>query len=156
MKLEDAIKQKRFDNLRQKAVLNVMFTNNWLVGVQTRMLKPYGISLPQYNVLRILRGQYPNPANLGVLTERMLDRSSNASRLVERLRQKGFVNRTECPRDRRQVEVLITEKGLDLLKTLDGVQDEFADIFSSLTDAEVKTVSDLMEKMRSCCAEKYQ
>jgi DNA-binding MarR family transcriptional regulator len=111
-------------------------------------LKKSGITGAQYNILRILRGQYPNPASVNLLKERMLDKMSDASRLVERLLQKDLVDRKICPDDRRRVEVIITERGLNLLKELDQKDDEFDVLFKSLDENEVKAANDLLDKMR--------
>ena len=88
MKLEEAIKQKKFWNEFEKAVINILYTASWLEGINIRRLKPHDISPQQYNVLRILRGSHPNPVMLGEITERMIDKNSNATRLVEKLRLK--------------------------------------------------------------------
>lgn len=93
-----------------------MHTSSWLESLIQQTLKPFGISPQQYNVLRILRGQRPHPATLQLIQERMIDRMSNASRLVEKLRQKGLVQRTVCEENRRKVDIVILEKGLKLLR----------------------------------------
>ena len=106
------------------------------------------ITPQQFNVLRILRGQFPNPCNLKLVKERMLDRMSDASRIVDKLKAKGFLERHECPNDRRNVDLLITEKGLALLKTLDYIDDEFKNTFKNLSVTEVKQLNDLLDKAR--------
>src|SRR5687768_15575147 len=111
MELEKEIQQSKFQNEYQKLLLNIIFTASWLNLRNTQRLKPYGISPQQYNILRILRGQYPKSATVTLLTERMLDKSSNASRLVEKLRMKQLLDRCEGPEDRRAVNVRITDKG---------------------------------------------
>jgi DNA-binding MarR family transcriptional regulator len=148
MKLEDAIKQPRFRNEYHKLVVNLMYTYGWLNALQLARFKPYGISPQQYNILRILRGQYPNPATINLLIDRMLDKNSNASRLVEKLRVKKLVERTTCPDDRRAVNVLITKKGLELLKELDENEKELRKDFSALSEKEAKVVNDLLDKLR--------
>lgn len=147
MKIEEAIKQKKFDSATQKAVVNLMYTASWMESMSAAALKPHGISIQQYNLLRILRGQYPNPASVGLLQERMLDRMSNASRLVEKLRLKKLVERRECPADRRQVDVLITPAGLELLeKAGQRIQSDAYAI--GLNEKEAEQLSDLLDKMR--------
>jgi DNA-binding MarR family transcriptional regulator len=121
MKIEEEIKQKKFFSEYQKAVVNIIFTANYLNLENNKKLKPFGITPEQFNILRILRGQLPNPASIKLLTERMLNKSSNASRLVEKLRVKGLVQRTEGENNRRTVDVKITQKGLDLLVKVDPV-----------------------------------
>ena len=112
------------------------------------MLKEYGISIQQYNLMRILRGQYPQPATVNLLKERMLDKMSNASRLVERLRQNGLVERAINADDRRACDVVINDKGLALLAELDGVEQEWTDLISHLSDQEVESLNVLLDKLR--------
>jgi DNA-binding MarR family transcriptional regulator len=148
MELEKEIHQSKFEHEYQKLMLNVIFTSNWLTLKHTQRLKPYGISPQQFNILRILRGQYPNSATVTLLTERMLDKSSNASRLVEKLRLKGLVDRCVCPEDRRAVNVKITQKGLDLLKTLDGQSDSMHRDLQQLSEEEARLVNQLLDRIR--------
>lgn len=148
MKLEDEIKQKKFVNEFQKLGINLMYTGNWLRLLVTQDLKKHSLSLQQYNVLRILRGQHPNPSSVNLLTERMLDKMSNASRLIEKLKLKGLVERSECKQDRRQAEVLITAKGLTLLEKLDIVLPDFKDRFHDLSEKDALLMNDLLDKLR--------
>ena len=124
MKIEEEIKQKKFKDVYHKAHINVLFTASWLSKHSTDLLKPYHISIQQFNILRILRGLYPEPATVKLLTERMIDKMSNASRLVEKLKQKGLVERRVCPSDRRRVDVRITEDGLQLLGEVSSVLED--------------------------------
>ncbi len=120
MKLEDEIKQtKPFKNEIQKLVLNISVTSSWLNTILTEMLKPYEISAPQYNVLRILKDKYPDSYCNQEITARMIDKNSNATRIVDKLIVKGLVKRSENPGDRRAVEIVTTEKGLALLEQID-------------------------------------
>lgn len=121
MRIEEEIKQKKFASEHQKLFINLMFTAGWIRAQHLKVLKPFGISPEQYNILRILRGQKGKPASVQIITERMLDKSSNVSRLVEKLRLKDLIDRKLCPEDRRQVEISITTKGLELLIKLDDV-----------------------------------
>ncbi|MDW8289011.1 MAG: MarR family transcriptional regulator [Flammeovirgaceae bacterium] len=148
MKLEEEIKQSKFLSEKHKLVVNLIYTTNWLMYHQTVRLKPYGISPQQYNVLRILRGQYPNPAMLALIQERMLDKSSNATRLVEKLRLKGLVTRNLCEHNRRQVDILITQKGLDLLKTLDQEIEAEIQKFSFIKETDAKFINDILDELR--------
>ncbi|HAB50941.1 MAG: transcriptional regulator [Ignavibacteria bacterium RIFOXYB2_FULL_35_12] len=148
MKLEEEIKQKTFRNEYHKLAVNILYTHGWLINHHAAFLKKCGITAAQYNILRILRGQYPNPASVNLLKERMLDKMSDASRLVERLKQKELVDREICPEDRRRVEVVITKKGLKLLKDIDKLDDEADQIFNKLSASEAKTLNDLLDKMR--------
>lgn len=133
--------------MTEKAVVNLLFTHNWLKGIQTEALKPYGLSNQQFNILRILRGQHPQPASVKLLTERMLDKSSNASRLVDKLVQKGLVDRKFCENDRRQVDVLINEKGLKTIEAASKASEErLSDL--KLSDKDFEQLSELLDKMR--------
>lgn len=148
MKLEDEILQKHFRNEYHKAAVNVIFSYNWLVDYQVKLFKPYGITMQQYNILRILRGQQPNPATIKLIKERMLDKMSDASRIVEKLRLKGLVDRNICSNDRRNVDVCITEKGLRLLSQLDKYDDEIDAKLSTLKKEEITQLNDLLDKLR--------
>lgn len=148
MKIEEEIKQtKPFPNPQTKAVVNLDFTASWLSGEQAEMLKPYGISIQQYNILRILKGMRPKPATVKLLIERMIDKNSNASRLVDKLLKKGLLERNACPRDRRRVDVMITELGLDMVNEVSKTMKK-NNFFMNLTDEEAVTLSDLLDKMR--------
>ncbi len=148
MGIAEDIKQKVFKNEFQKLAINLIFTSNWLNTLNVKRFKPYGITPQQYNILRILRGQYPNPATVNLLQERMLDRMSNASRLVEKLRQKGLVERRICERDRRACDVLITPKGLEVLAAIDRTEAEWEGHLKTLTAAEARELNRLLDKLR--------
>lgn len=148
MKLEEEIKQKKFRNEFHKLAVNILYTHGWLLNHQSSFLKRYGITAAQFNILRILRGQYPNPASINLLKERMLDKMSDASRLVERLKHKDLVDRKICPEDRRRVEVVITEKGLNLLNDIDAHDDEADRMFNKIESTEAQLLNNLLDKMR--------
>lgn len=148
MRIEDEIKQKKFKSEYQKMYINLVYTANRMNTQQMRMFKEFGLSVQQYNILRILRGQVPSAVNLGLIQDRMLDKNSNASRLIEKLKIKKLVERKESKVDRRQVDIMITEKGLDLLKKMDGKVEEAELIDSNLTKQEAETLSDLLDKLR--------
>lgn len=149
MKLEDAIQQKRFKTEDERLVINLTYTLGWLSSEQSRFFKRFGISSQQYNVLRILRGQQPKPASVSLIQERMLDKMSNASRLIEKLKQKDLVKRTECSKDRRQVDVVITNDGLSLLNEIDEMTDEMHAICQHLSEKEKVTLNTLLDKLRN-------
>ncbi|PKL84795.1 MAG: MarR family transcriptional regulator [Ignavibacteriae bacterium HGW-Ignavibacteriae-1] len=149
MKLEDEIKQNKFKSEHHKMVLNIIYTAHWVELQNTRMLKPLGISPQQYNILRILRGQHPNPASITLLQDRMMDKMSNASRLVEKLRIKGLIERIQCEEDRRQCDVFISKMGLEVLKQLDEVFDNQNESLKVLTHEEAKIVNELLDKLRN-------
>jgi DNA-binding MarR family transcriptional regulator len=112
-------------------------------------LKPYGVTPQQFNILRILRGQHPKPAKVQLLQERMLDKMSNASRLVERLRNKGLVERKICKMDRRAVDVIITESGLNLLRKLDGTEQNWINMFQIIDSNEALRINNVLDLLRS-------
>ncbi|WP_400191823.1 MarR family winged helix-turn-helix transcriptional regulator [Hymenobacter sp. B81] len=148
MKIEDEIQQRTFKDPYQKAYINVVYTAGWLGQRQACAFRPFDLTLPQYNVLRILRGRHPEPATVNLLIERMLDKTSNASRIVDKLEAKGLVTRKTCPSNRRAVDIRITDAGLELL----GRMDEFASPahlgLHNLTPEEATQLSDLLDKIR--------
>ncbi len=148
MKLEEEIKQSKFRNEHHKLAVNVIYTYSWLTNIQSRMFNEYHITSNQYNILRILRGQHPEPASINLLKERMLDKMSDASRLVERLRIKGFVRRDLSSNDRRRVDVIITVKGLKLLAEMDKLNQKADAIFQNLSLDEAKELNNLLDKLR--------
>lgn len=148
MKIEDEIKQERFRNPVQKAVVNLLFTSSWVMSLDQAELKPYKISPQQYNILRILRGSYPKPLTVKILMERMLDRMSNASRLVDKLVQRNLVKRTVSSKDRRAVDVVITGEGLSFLEEIDRNRRLIHKLNLAITDEEARTLSDLLDKLR--------
>lgn len=149
MKIEDEIQQKEFSSPMQKTLINIIYTANWLNLKFTQSLKHYDLSLPQFNVLRILRGQKGCPETVNGITERMLDKSSNASRLVDKLKAKELVERRECPNDRRAVDVLITEKGLALLKELDKEVGHLESSLTQLDENEMNMLNQILDKLRN-------
>jgi len=148
MRLEDAIKQKKFDNEYEKAVVNILFTASWLESSNLQRMKPFGITSQQYNVLRILRGSYPNKLMLNDIACRMIDKNSNATRLVEKLRLKKLVTREQNKENRRQVDIAITPLGLDLLAAIDKVSDDWFNKFNTLNNQEIKQLNTLLDKLR--------
>ena len=148
MKIEDAIQQKEFKDPYNKLVVNLLYTHSYLVTAQNSLFKPHDISPEQYNVLRILRGQNGVPTTVSSIQDRMLNKMSNASRLVEKLKIKKLVKRDECPNDRRQVDVMITEKGLELLSVLQTQVENGNKSFVHLDLEEVNQLNDLLDKMR--------
>ncbi len=146
---EDIKQQKPFRTEHQRAVVNVIFTNNWLMTQQANMMKPYGLTTQQYNVLRILRGQHPKPITVNAIIERMLDKMSNASRLVDKLLVKKLLIRSENKEDRRACDILITQKGLEILSKLDEDQAKFENNFEGITSEEATLLSNLLDKFRN-------
>lgn len=149
MKLEEEIKQKKFKSEFQKLALNIIFTSNWLNNQSIKAFKPFGISPQQYNVLRILKGQHPESISVNSIAERMLDKNSNASRLVEKLFLKKLVKREVCEHDRRQMDIVITQTGLDLLKKMDGVSRQMENtINNQLNIDEAAQLNDFLDRLR--------
>lgn len=150
MKIEEVVKSNAIMGLSQKAVLNIIYTQNNINERLIEILKPYDLSNEQYNVLRILRGQKGNPANMCLIQERMLAKTSNTTRLVDKLLLKELVTRKVCKENRRKIEVLITEKGLDILKELDPKVDNYEqNIVANLSSSELEQLNDLLEKIRT-------
>ena len=149
MGLEEDIKQRKFKSQFQKAGINLAFTYSFMVNRNMRMMKKYGLTLPQFNILRILRGQYPKSTTVNDLIDRMLDKSSNASRIVEKLRAKKLVERKVSEVDRRAVDVSITQSGLNLLAMIDKVEQEFYFGEGALTEEEAIMLNHLLDKGRS-------
>lgn len=147
--IEEEIKQeKKFATEYEKAAVNIMFTSGWLYNINAGRMKKHGITPEQFNVLRILRGSYPKPLMLGSVTCRMVDKASNATRLVEKLRQKGYVERELCETNRRQVDIVITAKGLALLTKIDNEQEEWLDTLKGITKAEALELNRILDKLR--------
>lgn len=148
MSIETDIKQKKFRSPFQKLALNLMYTTKWLEYKQLESFKEHDITPQQYNVLRILRGQQGNPIKVSDITERMLDKSSNTSRLVDKLLAKNLAKRTSCESDRRAVDVVITDEGLELLKVLDPFIEDWENRFNIISEAEAEQISALLDKLR--------
>lgn len=149
MSIEKDIKQQKpFKSPYQKLVVNILFTNNWMNSDHLNILKPFDLTAQQYNVLRILRGQYPNPITVNGIIDRMLDKMSNASRLVDKLLVKEFATRCDNKDDRRACDVRITQKGLEVLEEIDVLQENWETSFSNLTPEEAETLSGLLDKLR--------
>jgi DNA-binding MarR family transcriptional regulator len=148
MALEEDIKQEKFSNEYHKASINLLYTGSWLYNINAGYLKQFGVTPEQFNVLRILRGGFPKPMMLVEITERMIDKSSNCTRLVEKLRQKGLVNRETCEKNRRQVDISITDKGQGLLKKVDNNQQAWMEEMTKLSKAEAKELNRILDKLR--------
>lgn len=149
MRLEEELKQnKKFSNEFEKLAVNILYTSSWLEALHIQRFKPFGISPQQYNVLRILRGSSPKPLMLSDISSRMIDKNSNATRLVEKLRLKGYVKREVCESNRRQVDIVITKKGLDLLAEIDTVNDSWGESFKGLTKSEAEALNNALDRLR--------
>ncbi|HVW97339.1 MAG TPA: MarR family transcriptional regulator [Mucilaginibacter sp.] len=148
MRIDDEIKSSKFENNYQKAVINISYTYSWINNKTRSQFESHNITLQQFNILRILRGQYPNPSTINLLKDRMLDKMSDASRIVDRLIQKGLVSRCTNTKDRRAVDIRISEQGLKILALMDE-EFKIKDILeNNLTEEEAGTLSDLLDKLR--------
>jgi DNA-binding MarR family transcriptional regulator len=148
VKIEDEIKQKSFSSPHHRMMVSIMFTGNWMQKELSAQLRPFGISLQQYNVLSILRGQHPAPSTLSMIQVRMLDRMSNATRLVDKLLEKGLADRGQCAENRRKVDIVITPAGLQLLRLTDVIVRDIPGRFSTLSEEEATTLGLLLDKLR--------
>ncbi len=150
MRLQDRLKQNRFASPAQEAMLNVLVTSAWLNGELSAALGAFDVTPAQYNVLRILRGSHPEAMTCSAIGERLLDRTPDVTRLLDRLERSDLLCRKRCSEDRRVVKVSITDAGLALLEKLDpsmqGMLERLAEVMS---EAEFHTLSALLEKMRS-------
>lgn len=147
MNVEEIIKTKKTIPLKSRTLIHLMLVNNKVNETISTALKPYGVSLQQFNVLRILRGQGSTPANLTTLNERMVSKMSNTTRLVDKLLIKGFVYRSVCEENRRKIEITITEKGLKVLSDMDIVmQKTESELVEELTEQELQTLNSLLDK----------
>jgi len=137
--------KSKFPNNKVKALINIMYTANWLNSKQNEFFKPYGISQQQFNILRILKGA-GEPLKVQVIKERMIERSPNATRLMDKLCDKGLIERIPCKNDRRVVHITIAKKSLTLLKEIS--KNFKQDLLTNLTLKEAKQLSDLLDKVR--------
>ncbi len=148
--MEEAIKQGVILNQHQRLALNMYFTQSQLHYHTNAALKPLGLSSQQFNILRILRGQKGKPIGVKDIAERMIDKMSNASRLVEKLRTKNLVRRSECSQDRRKVEIVITEEGLDVIAKASSIMDQATnERLHHISEEEAKMINSLLDKINS-------
>ncbi|HAD97769.1 MAG TPA: MarR family transcriptional regulator [Cryomorphaceae bacterium] len=149
MGLSEDIKQDKFRSNRQKAAINIIYTNNWLSERMRDFLADDDLTLQQFNVLRILRGSYPAPLSTLQIRERMLDKMSDTSRIVDRLIKKELVSKKTCKMDKRLVDICITGSGLDLLDKLDAKSSQIEIHMGSLSEEEAGLLSNLLDKARA-------
>lgn len=149
MGIDEDIHQNKFRNAHQKAMINLFYTYGWAMEQVKKILAKEGITHQQFNILRILRGSAPEPLSTLQIRERMLDKMSDTSRIVDRLVAKELVKKETCPADKRLVDVTITDKGQKLLKKLDSTAEKIDSIMSTLSDNEAETLSELLDKIRT-------
>ena len=147
MGLEKDIRSSKFRNEYHKAIVNIVFTNNWIMERNKEVFERGDITPHQYNILRILRGA-KEPLSTLQIRQRMLDKMSDTSRIVDRLLKKELVKKVVRATDKRLVDVTITQKGLDLLDSLDKYNDELDSVLNNITPQEVSTLNDLLDKIR--------
>ncbi|WP_397546626.1 MarR family winged helix-turn-helix transcriptional regulator [Rhodothermus marinus] len=149
MKLSERIKQTRFASPAQEALLNILVTSSWLLNELSALMAPFGVTPTQYNVLRILRGSHPGKLTCTEIGRRMLDRTPDVTRLLNRLERAGLVTRSRASHDKRVVEVGITEKGLELLARMQPVVDVAQErLMSRLSPEELRLLSELLDRLR--------
>ncbi len=148
MGIENDIQQRKFRNAYQKASVNLIYTMGWMKDRMKCIFDAEDITAQQYNILRILRGSFPQPLSTLQIRERMIEKMSDTSRIVDRLITKGLVKKVTCKSDRRLVDVIITDKGKKLLEKLDARQDEIDSILGNLSEKDANILSDLLDKIR--------
>jgi DNA-binding MarR family transcriptional regulator len=148
MALEQEINQQKFRNEYQKSAINIIYTSNWVTEKMSKIFDGAEITSQQFNILRILRGA-GNPLSTLQIRQRMLDKMSDTSRIVDRLLKKGLVKKNTCKTDRRLVDITITEKGKKLLEKIDVFSGQMDAIMMNLTEAEARTLNELLDKVRS-------
>lgn len=148
MEIEKEIASSKFENNHQKAIVNLIYTYGWVTNLLKQRLNKHKITLQQFNILRILRGQHPKPSTVNLLKDRMLDKMSDASRIVERLVQKELVQRCINDKDRRAVDIRISSKGLEILLKLDSELSSSDILKENISDEEAELLSSLLDKMR--------
>jgi MarR family transcriptional regulator, 2-MHQ and catechol-resistance regulon repressor len=148
MGIEKDIQQAKFRNPQQKAAINLIYTLSWMKDKTKCIFEAEDITSQQFNILRILRGSFPQPLSTLQIRERMLEKMSDTSRIVDRLIAKGLVKKIICKNDRRLVDVIITDKGKKLLERLDARQDEIDGVLRNLSEKDANILSDLLDKIR--------
>ena len=148
MGIEKDIHQNTFRNTRQKALINLLFSYGWAIEKIKNFLAQEDVTHQQYNILRILRGAHPKPLSTLQIRERMLDKMSDTSRIVDRMVLKELVEKRTCSKDKRLVDITITEKGQSLLKRLDEASEKMDAVMENLSEVEAEQLSSLLDKLR--------
>jgi DNA-binding MarR family transcriptional regulator len=148
MQLQKETLTTRFESIHHQAIVNVFHTSNWCTDKLKQAILPYEVTTQQFNILRILRGQNPNPSTINLLKSRMLDKMSDTSRIVDRLVQKGLVIKEPNGIDKRAVDIRISDKGMELLAMMDQEVSLSVFISSNLTEQEAIELNTLLDKMR--------
>lgn len=149
MKIENAIKQSSFSNSYHKALVNLIYTGNWVRDEQMKVFKEFGLLPQHFNVLRIIKGSMPSPIAPKDIKEVLIDKAGDLTRLIDKLEKMGYVKRNLCPSNRRQMDISMTDKGLQLLEMLQTPLDEFtAKIKANITEKQAETLSNLLDALR--------
>ncbi|WP_183567351.1 MarR family winged helix-turn-helix transcriptional regulator [Mucilaginibacter sp. SP1R1] len=148
MRIDDEIQSTNFEDNYHKVAINIAYTDGWLSNFFKCHFDKYNLTQQQFNILRILRGQYPKPATINLLKERMIDKMSDASRIVDRLIQKELVSRCTNNKDRRAVDIRISELGLQTLAKMDAEFKTKEFLKNNITEEEASVLSDLLDKLR--------
>jgi DNA-binding MarR family transcriptional regulator len=148
MSIEKEINQSKFRNEYQKSIINLIFTYNWMNEQMKQVFDRYEITSQQFNILRILRGA-GEPLSTLQIRQRMLDKMSDTSRIVDRLIRKELVKKTICKSDRRLVDVIISDKGRKILERLDACNEDLDAIFENLSVTDAKKLNQLLDKIRN-------
>ncbi len=148
MKLEEAIQQTKFTSVHHKVAVNLLYTAGWLQEKNKNFFKPYDLTNKQFNILRILRGHHPNKLSSAEIKNRMLDKNSDVSRLLDRLIVKKLIIKRQCDNDKRAADVIISDSGLSLLKQIDEHMDDTDMAVLNLNKTEAAQLSELLDKCR--------
>lgn len=150
MRIEEVIKQKEFENDYQKVVVNLIYTANWLRDRQVELLKPFAVLPQHFNVLRIIKGHHPEPISPGEITEVMMDKASDLTRLLDKIEKKGWIRRQTCPTNGRKIDVNLTEAGMVKLGEMsEAMEGFFHEIKDGFEEREASGLSDLLDKLRA-------
>lgn len=149
MKIEEEIKQYRFESNLHKALINLLYTNNWHRDLQQSIFKEFDLQQQHYNILRILKGSHPEPVSPGYIKEVMLDKGTDLTRLLDKLERKSLIVRKLCESNRRKIDITLTDKGLELLGRIKPVFNKLnEEISNNLSEGEAQQLSDLLDKLR--------
>lgn len=149
MGFDEEIKQTKKISDYQKGIANLVLTYNHVVSKLESFIDEYNLTLPQYNILRILRGQHPEPSTNNLIKERIIHRNSDVTRIIDRLISKGLVDRSGCCNDRRKVDILISLEGLRILNEIDNRIDVVENLLSGLDQKEITDFNILLDKIRT-------
>lgn len=149
MKIENAIKQNKFESAQQKAMINLMYTANWLRDEQAELFRSYDLLPQHYNVLRIVKGKHPQPVSPSDIKDVMIDKGNDVTRLVDKLVKLKLVDRNLCPENRRKIDITLTKQGIKFIDEIaKQLQPKFKLIKARLTEKEAELLSDLLDKIR--------